>query len=126
MRAYDVEDTIYVVVDDLSAYGFNVQKSKNLLRSQVEQMVITFDESFSPNTESSTMGTGSVKTSTIKGKVADQAVTLYTIDNKLCIKAEDLGGLGYTKYDSDKKYYEYLFHTGRLYRKYRALQKYHG
>lgn len=61
-----------------------------------------FDESFSPNTESSTMGTGSVKTSTIKGKVADQAVTLYTIDNKLCIKAEDLGGLDYTKYDSDK------------------------
>ena len=41
VRAYDVEDTIYVVVDDLSAYGFNVQKSKNLLRSQVEQMVIT-------------------------------------------------------------------------------------
>lgn len=28
VRAYDVEDTIYVVVDDLSAYGFNVQKSK--------------------------------------------------------------------------------------------------
>ena len=97
------------------------RKAKNLLRSQVEQMVITFDESFSPNTESSTMGTGSVKTSTIKGKVADQAVTLYTIDNKLCIKAEDLGGLGYTKYDSDKKYYEYLFHTAPVIQKIQSI-----
>lgn len=102
VRAYDVEDTIYVVVDDLSAYGFNVQKSKKSVTITSGTNGYYFDESFSPNTESSTMGTGSVKTSTIKGKVADQAVTLYTIDNKLCIKAEDLGGLGYTKYDSDK------------------------
>lgn len=90
VRAYDVEDTIYVVVDDLSAYGFNVQKSKKSVTITSGTNGYYFDESFSPNTESSTMGTGSVKTSTIKGKVADQAVTLYTIDNKLCIKAEDL------------------------------------
>ena len=74
VRAYDVEDTIYVVVDDLSAYGFNVQKSKKSVTITSGTNGYYFDESFSPNTESSTMGTGSVKTSTIKGKVADQAV----------------------------------------------------
>ena len=60
------------VVDDLSAYGFNVQKSKKSVTITSGTNGYYFDESFSPNTESSTMGTGSVKTSTIKGKVADQ------------------------------------------------------
>ena len=102
VRAYDVDDTVYVVVNDLSAYGFNVQKNKKSVTITSGTNGYYFDESFSPNTESSTMGTGSVKESTIKGKVGDKAVTLYTIDNKLCVKAEDLGGLGYTKYDSSK------------------------
>ena len=62
VRAYDVEDTIYVVVDDLSAYGFNVQKSKKSVTITSGTNGYYFDESFSPNTESSTMGTGSVKT----------------------------------------------------------------
>ena len=61
VRAYDVEDTIYVVVDDLSAYGFNVQKSKKSVTITSGTNGYYFDESFSPNTESSTMGTGSVR-----------------------------------------------------------------
>ena len=102
VRAYEVDDTVYVVVDDLSAYGFNVQKNKKSVTITNGTKGYYFDESFSPNTESSTMGTGSVKESTIKGNVADKAVTLYTVDNKLCVKADDLGTLGYTKYDSSK------------------------
>ena len=102
VRAYEVKDTVYVVVDDLSAYGFNVEKNKKSVTITSGTKGYYFDESFSPNTESNTMGTGSVKESSIKGKVADKAVTLYTIDNKLCVKADDLGTLGYTKYDSSK------------------------
>ncbi len=102
VRAYNVEDTVYVVVDDLSAYGFNVEKNKKSVTITSGTKGYYFDESFSPNTESSTMGTGSVKESSIKGKVGDKAVTLYTVENKLCVKADDLGTLGYTKYDSSK------------------------
>ena len=31
VRAYEVKDTVYVVVDDLSAYGFNHKWNKRIL-----------------------------------------------------------------------------------------------
>ena len=37
VRAYEVKDTVYVVVDDLSHMDSMLRKTKNLLRSQVEQ-----------------------------------------------------------------------------------------
>ena len=102
IRAYDTEGTVYVVVDDLKAYGFQVKKSGKNVAVTWAGTGYYFDESFSPDTDDAAMTSKAVKVSSIRGNVGTKAVTLYAIDGNLCMKAEDLGIFGYTKYDSQK------------------------
>ena len=99
IRAYDVDGTIYVVVSDLEAYGFGVDKSGKTVDISWAGTPYYFDESFSPDTDDPSMGDGEAEQSSFQGYIDGNAITLYTIDGNLCMKAEDLAPFGYTSYD---------------------------
>ncbi len=102
VRAYDVDSVIYVVLSDLVAYGFDVSESSTEVDVTWAGTSYYFDESFSPDTDDPSMGSGTVSESSLTGTLDGQEVALYEVDSNLCVKATDMAVFGYTTYDESQ------------------------
>ncbi len=102
IRAFQVGETFYLYADDLAAYGFAVDTSKNPATVQWAGTDYYYDLNFTPNVDEigTTKGTEAKEAGTVQ--IGDETAALYDVDGVKCIKAEDMDAVGYHAYDAEK------------------------
>lgn len=102
IRAYTDNGKVYVVVKDLSDFGFEVNASAKTVKIAWAGTDYYCDEKTALTTETTGMEEAAAKASSIKGNVNGKTVTLYNVGGDLCIRAEDLETFGYSVYEEEK------------------------
>ena len=102
VRAYKINNDIYIVVDDLAAYGFAIEWDGNIVNIRWGDGQYYTDDSFTPNTDNGTMKTGTLRPCSSKAVIGDETVALNKIQGNICIKATELDAFGYHTYDESK------------------------
>ena len=102
IRAYASQDGVYVVADDLVAYGFDVVTDEAGITIEWAGTDYYFDDNFTPDTDDEAMPEGEPEGEAISAVIAGEEAQAYTIDGNTVVKAEDLGRFGFVEYDEEK------------------------